>query len=319
MYHASNRRRNCAVDTDLHEAARRLGGEIRDNQILAPGPGHTEKDRSLSVKFDPSAPGGMLIYSFAGDSYPACRDYVASKLGLSLQDQSKYGRHATRKRESVRVRRTVLVSSDQSCEDKRSVRPLAHWNAAASPEDTPVQTYAASRQLQLPPHALRHAVLKHPTGGVWPTMVALVSRVDGTPIAIHRTFLARDGRGKAPVEPKKMMLGPCRGGAVRLALPGDVLMIGEGIETCLAAMQATGYPAWAALSTSGLRSLELPADIRNLIILADGDEAGEAAAMHAGLRWKREGRRVRIARPPSGLDFNDVVMGRRASDVGRAS
>jgi len=30
-------------------------------------------------------------------------------------------------------------------------------------------------------------------------------------------------------------------------------MVGEGIETCLAAMQATGNPAWAALSTSGLR------------------------------------------------------------------
>jgi hypothetical protein len=36
------------------------------------------------------------------------------------------------------------------------------------------------------------------------------------------------------------MLGPCRGGVVRLADPGKVLMIGEGIETCLAAMQATG-------------------------------------------------------------------------------
>jgi putative DNA primase/helicase len=149
-------------------------------------------------------------------------------------------------------------------------------------------------------------------------MVALVSSVDGKPMAIHRTFLARDGRGKAPLDPNRMMLGPCRGGAVRLANPRDVLMIGEGIETCLAAMLATGYPAWAALSTSGLRTLELPPDIRNLIILADGDEAGEAAALHAGLRWKREGRRVRIARPPSGFDFNDVLLDRHASHVGGA-
>src|SRR5207344_775256 len=57
--------------------------------------------------------------------------------------------------------------------------------------------------------------------------------------------------------PQKMMFGPCRGGAVRLTAPGDVLMIGEGIETCLTAMQATGHPAWAALSTSGLRALDL--------------------------------------------------------------
>jgi len=48
-------------------------------------------------------------------------------------------------------------------------------------------------------------------------MIALVtSGKDSTPVAIHRTFLARDGVGKAPVNPPKMMLGPCRGGAVRL-------------------------------------------------------------------------------------------------------
>ena len=70
---------------------------------------------------------------------------------------------------------------------------------------------------------------------------------DDTPLAVHRTFLGRDGAGKAPVEPQKMMLGPCRGGAVRLSPIADVLMVGEGIETCFAAMQATGRPAWAAL------------------------------------------------------------------------
>ena len=142
-------------------------------------------------------------------------------------------------------------------------------------------------------------------------MVALVTRgADDTPLAIHRTFLARDGAGKAPVDPQKMMLGPCRGGAVRLADPADVLMVGEGIETCLAAMQATGHPAWAALSTSGLRTLDLPAGLRDVIVLADGDESGEAAARDCALRWKRQGRRVRIARPPQGMDFNDMLLGR---------
>jgi DNA primase len=91
-------------------------------------------------------------------------------------------------------------------------------------------------------------------------------------------------------------------------------MIGEGIETCLAAMQATGRPAWAALSTSGLRTLDLPDDVRDLIVLADGDDAGETAARDATLRWKHEGRRVRIARPPQGCDFNDLLLG-HAPDI----
>jgi hypothetical protein len=142
-------------------------------------------------------------------------------------------------------------------------------------------------------------------------MVALVTcGLNGLYLGIHRTFLARDGGSKAPVDPQKMMLGPCRGGAVRLAPAGALLMVAEGVETCLAAMQAIGHPAWAALSTSGLLTLDLPQSVRDVIVLADGDEAGKAAARGAALRWKREGRRVRIAYPSEGMDFNDMVLGR---------
>jgi len=141
-------------------------------------------------------------------------------------------------------------------------------------------------------------------------MVALVTGgTDGEPIGIHRTFLSRDNGGKAPVKPQKTMLGPCRGGAVRLSPVGTRLMIAEGIETALSAMQATGSPTWAAMSAPGLRSLHLPPVVRDIIVLADGDAAGEAAAKAAALRWSRAGRLVRIARPPAGVDFNDMLMG----------
>jgi hypothetical protein len=112
-----------------------------------------------------------------------------------------------------------------------------------------------------------------------------------------------------------MMLGPSRGGVVRLADIGSVLMVGEGIETSLTAMMVTGHSAWAALSTSGLRTLDLPKEVRDVIVLADGDEPGEAAAQDCALRWKREGRRVRIARPLQGMDFNDMLMRRTPSAV----
>ena len=194
---------------------------------------------------------------------------------------------------------------------QRSRAALAIWQSATPAGGTQAQNYLVSRGLHLPPPpTLRfHPGLKHPSGGIWPGMVALVTRGFGdTPLAIHRTFLTRDGAGKAPVDPQKMMLGPCRGGAVRLANPSDVLLVGEGIETSLAAMLATGHPAWAALSTSGLRALDLPNDVRDVIVLADGDEAGEAAARDCAWRWKREGRRVRIARPAQGLDFNDLLV-----------
>jgi len=177
---------------------------------------------------------------------------------------------------------------------------------------TLVEDYLRTRGITIPvPDSLSfHPGLRHSSGASWPAMVALVTRgADGEPIGIHRTFLSRDGGGKAPVTPQKMMLGPCRGGAVWLGFPETSVMLAEGIETALSAMQATGRPTWAALSTSGLRSLDLPPEIQEVIVLADGDDAGEAAARTAAVRWRREGRLVRIARPPARMDFNDMLMG----------
>src|SRR6202011_2803471 len=60
--------------------ARALGGEVCGREVLAPGPGHSAKDRSLSVKLSPHAPDGFLAHSFAGDDWQTCRDYIASRL-----------------------------------------------------------------------------------------------------------------------------------------------------------------------------------------------------------------------------------------------
>jgi hypothetical protein len=67
---------------DIKQIARIMGGEARGNQASVQGPGHSPKDRSLSVKTDASAPDGFLVHSFAGDDPLACRDYVRDKLGL---------------------------------------------------------------------------------------------------------------------------------------------------------------------------------------------------------------------------------------------
>jgi hypothetical protein len=219
-------------------------------------------------------------------------------------------------------RRPVAGDHHDQKQAARTAAALAIWKSTIPANGTPVETYLATRgmTLSMPPTIRFHRGLKHLSGGIWPCMAALVTRgADYMPLAIHRTFLARDGSGKAPLNPAKMMLGPCRGGVVCLGEPGQVLMVGEGIETCLAAMQVSGHPTWAALSTSGLRALDLPLGIRDVIVLADGDVPGEAAARDCASRWKREGRRVRIARPPKGQDFNDLlVCGMPAFEEGSA-
>ncbi len=64
------------------EVARALDGEVSGNQVLAPGPEHGSKDRSLSIKLDANAPDGFLVHSFSGDDAIRCKDYVREKLGL---------------------------------------------------------------------------------------------------------------------------------------------------------------------------------------------------------------------------------------------
>jgi hypothetical protein len=182
-------------------------------------------------------------------------------------------------------------------------------NSASSP--TPVMLYLRARGWCGPvPTALRYLdAARHPTGTHWPAMVAHVELVgEGRPVAVHRTFLARDGSGKAPVDPAKMTLGPCRGAAIRLAPAGPLLAVSEGIETGLSFMLATGIPTWAALSAGGIRSLILPSVVREVVIAADPDPVGLAAAYAAARGWRAYGRRVRIAVPPPGAgDFNDLA------------
>ena len=286
--------------------ARVLGGRRTGNHWMAPCPTHEDREPSLSIR--DSDNGKVLVHCHAGCDQSLVIGELRSR---GMWDNARDYRTPPTRNQASQVFKVPTAQGDSD----RTAAALRLWRSALPASGTPAEIYLRSRGIALAvPTSLRfHPHLKHSGGGAWPGMVAVVTRGnDGQPQAIHRTYLSRDGAGKALVSPQKMMLGPCRGGAVRLGTTIGKLMVGEGIETCLAAMQASGLPAWAALSTSGLRTLELPTDIDEVIVLADGDDPGEAAALDAARRWKHEGRTVRIARPPSGMDFNDVLLGRLA-------
>ena len=293
--------------------AKALGGRKAGRSgWIARCPVHDDSNPSLSLSTGKD--GKVLLRCLAGCDQAQVIDALRAR-GLWERRGRYYGMPRAAKADHPKNAPSERDDTD------RTEYALRIWRAAVPASNTLAETYLQSRGLRLPlTFTLRfHGGLKHPSGGIWPAMVALVSRgPNDAPLAVHRTFLARDGSGKAPVDPKKMMLGPCRGGAVQLKTPTDLLMVGEGIETCLAAMQVTGNPAWAALSTSGLRALDLPESVCEVIVLADGDDSGEAAARDCALRWQREGRRVRIARPPRGQDFNDVLIGIASLDRGGA-
>jgi predicted P-loop ATPase len=155
-----------------------------------------------------------------------------------------------------------------------------------------------------------HRQLPHIDGGAWPAMVALVrDPLTGKPSGgIHRTWIAHDGRGKAPVSSAKMMLGPVRGGVVMLSDPVDGrIALAEGIESCCAVEDGTGLPLWAVLS-AGNFDVKLPDSIREVYLFIDMDDDGASLkhASKAAEAWHREGRKVFLVKPPAGKDFDDL-------------
>jgi putative DNA primase/helicase len=159
---------------------------------------------------------------------------------------------------------------------------------------------------------------RYPDGTVWPAMLSAVTDVSGELVAVHRTFLDRDGLRKAPVTNAKLTLGPVAGCAIRLDAAASQLVVGEGVESSASAGRLLGLPSWAAISAGNLaRHLLLPAEIRSVIIAADNDprdalgrQPGQQAASRAARRLRREGRRVRIALPDvAGRDFADLLRG----------
>ena len=113
----------------------------------------------------------------------------------------------------------------------------------------------------------------------------------------------------------RKMLGPS--GVVKLWPATDRLVIGEGLETVLAAATRIRFegapltPAWAALSDGNMAKLPVLTGVSSLILLVDndGNQAGQHAAEHAQRRWEAAGRAV-IPLIPNvvGTDFNDLVL-----------
>jgi putative DNA primase/helicase len=196
------------------------------------------------------------------------------------------------------------------------------WASGTSIVGSDGETYLLQARglapLNPPPSCLRFAAnLQHPDQYFFPAiLVQATDPIDGKPTGgIQRLFLARDGRGKAQVDkPKqKMSLGPMRGGVARLAEPvdGQPLLVGEGVETVLTAMQATGLPGWSVFGVSGLKAFVPPDTIKHVVLLAENDEANGKALAALIPALKGRGVRIDIARPPPGLkDLNDLVNGR---------
>jgi putative DNA primase/helicase len=280
------------------EIAAALGGASRSGAWWrCRCPVHGSRGPTLALR---DCERGLFLKCFGG-CHP--RDVLAELRRLGLLGDAPHDRHH---------RPTPAIIRDDTA--RRIALARRTWDAAQNARGTPAEACLTVRGINIaPPPSLRSAPsLRRPDGTYGPAMLARIDNIEGELIGISRTWLRRGPDGDWRRR-DRAMLGVAAGGAVRLAPAAETLMVGEGIETSLSAMQATAQAAWAALSTSGLVALALPAIVRTVIILADNDAngAGERAARMAAARWRGEGRVVKIAMPPEpGIDFNDVLLGR---------
>jgi DNA primase len=306
------------------------------------------QDRTPSFKVDAKG----FYKCFGCDAKGDHLSWLAAAEGLDFQAAVRVledlaGGRAPRLAGPARLSPALARGPDPDEAIERRAAALAIWHEARPAAGTDVVRYLASRGIRLvPPETLRwHPGLWHPDAKArLPAMVAAMAAADRRIVAVHRTFLAPGGRGKADVPRAKMMLGQAGGAAIRLAPVGaeGVLGVAEGIETALSVMQLRpDLPVWAAGSLGAIAGgglagdrgrphptregvrlpgetpdldrpgVVLPAEVRHVVILpdADGDRPAQNALIERAIRrWQRGGRRVSVAWPSAGGDWNDELQ-----------
>jgi hypothetical protein len=138
----------------------------------------------------------------------------------------------------------------------------------------------------------------------WPALLAAVTDPEGAMTGVLRTWLARDGSGKAPLATPRRSLGRLLGSGVRFWQPADVLAAGEGLETMLSLrVVLPAMPVVAALSATHLAAFIPPSGLRRLYIARDNDRVGGRAAEMLGARAHAVGIEALVL-TPHWDDFN---------------
>ena len=223
--------------------------------------------------------------------------------------------------------RSFLVMPRPEPEPKRRPRPASA--PAGSPESarrlfamsqpisgTCVETYLRRRgitalhgtgALRFHPHCY-YRPDSHSPAETWPAMIASVTNLDSRITGVHRTWLAPDGSGKAPVDTPRRAMGDLLGNAVRFDIACDVMAAGEGIETMLSLRMVLPHmPVVAALSAAHLGQLLFPATLRRLYIASDDDPAGDGAMRNLIERARGVGIEAITLSPRLG-DFNEDIL-----------
>jgi putative DNA primase/helicase len=294
------------MTAQLKSWAAALGGDVIGRGVNCPGPGHSARDRSLSVTPSAASPDEFVIFSHSGDDWQVCRDFVRAQLGFPPFRPGQ-GPKVAPQRERKPVEETPANDREPA---------LRLWRQALEPRGTLVEAYLRNRCLELPDEAANEAIRYHPSCPLhrenFPAMVCLVRNIiTSEPQAIHRTALTADGTAiKRNGKTFRLSLGPIAGGAIKIDPDDDVtqgICVGEGVETCLSGRQMGLRPVWSMLSTGGIANFPILPGVDGLHIFAENDGASAKAVEACARRWYETDRDVIIVEPDTSKDLNDEL------------
>jgi len=169
------------------------------------------------------------------------------------------------------------------------------WENATPPLKTLAATYLDNRGLKGTHEnskALRYADKcdhrpygsKYPPFRFSPALLAEVTDNSETRVGLHITYLDPKTGYRRLDDPTRKIIGSMRGGAIRLHIAQDTLLVAEGIETALSAGRRFRAPAWSLLSAVNMAKWEPPTGVRKLLIAGDSNQAGQDAAFELARR-----------------------------------
>ena len=290
----------------LRTLAAALGGDVSGHGVLAPGPGHSPRDRSLSIVASAASPCGFIVHSHAGDDWRDCHSYVCERLGLPAFKaperrpvnalQNTYD-NLERKPAYFNARHEYSISTvgapKAAMRDKAALAARL-WNTRNPiTEDCPAWLYL--RQTRGYAGAIPATLGYLPANGKHaPAMIAAFGFCEepepglidppANVTGVHITRLTPDG-SKSPEDKPKIMLGPSAGLPIVLAPVNDLLgmAITEGIEDGLSVFAETGLGIWAAGSAGNIPKIAaaIPSYVECVTIFAHRDETGMRFAKEA--------------------------------------
>jgi hypothetical protein len=286
----------------LAAIVRALGGDLHAGGLRAnvPAPGHSSQDRSVSLLLDGDR---VVIHGFGAVGWRDVRDDLRRR-GLVDGEGRLLGAHVVTAQAPPRVPLRARVDAARR-----------FWEAAGPLEGSPAARHLALRRapaadaLDLRCHPALPAAAYRGAGPCFPALLAAIRTAEGEISGVEVTYLTPSG-GRARLRTPRKVLGCVPpGSAVRLAAPGRMLLVAEGVATALSASARFGRPAWALLSTSNLRRWTPPPGVAAVLVAADRGADGERSARVLARRLRAGGWRTAVRWPPPPYgDWNEAAQ-----------